>query len=93
MAFADFIAGRYAEAFACAEGAVRDRPGYIFATLMAAPSAALAGRLTDAHKAVAHLQQLDPALRISNVLDMQFLRRPEDIARLFDGLQKAGLPE
>jgi TolB-like protein/Tfp pilus assembly protein PilF len=93
MAFAQFIAGRYAEAFACAEEAMRERPGYIFAILIAAPSAALAGRLADAHKAVARLRQLQPTLRISNVFDLQYLGRPEDIARWADGLRKAGLPE
>jgi hypothetical protein len=39
------------------------------------------------------VQQIDPALRISN-LGQQFpLRRPEDIERLADGLRKAGLAE
>ena len=42
---------------------------------------------------MARLRQLDPALRISNLKDLIPLRRPEDLARLAEGLRKAGLPE
>ena len=54
---------------------------------------ALAGRQEAAKRALEHLRQLDPALRISNLKDRYPLRRPEDLARYADGLRKAGLPE
>ena len=42
---------------------------------------------------MARLRQLDPALRVSNLNRLISFRRPEDFARLADGLRKAGLPE
>ena len=39
------------------------------------------------------LRRLDPALRISNLPESFPIRRPEDLARLADGLRRAGLPE
>jgi adenylate cyclase len=39
------------------------------------------------------LRQLNPALRISNLKDMQPFRRPEHLTRLAEGLRIAGLPE
>jgi len=42
---------------------------------------------------MARLRQIDPELRVSNLKDMTPLRRPEDRARLEEGLRKAGLPE
>jgi hypothetical protein len=32
-------------------------------------------------------------MRVAGVKDLLALRRPEDLARLEDGLRKAGLPE
>jgi adenylate cyclase len=60
-----------------------------------APSAtALTGRPEKAQKILARLQQLDPALRVSNLRDtMGPYRRPEDLARYEEGLRRAGLPE
>jgi hypothetical protein len=57
-----------------------------------AASNALAGRLEEARRAMGQLRQIDPALHISNVRDLYPLRRPEDRAKLIDGLRKAGLP-
>ena len=47
-----------------------------------------------ARKAMARLRQLDPALRVSNLLDMLGpYRRTEDLSRYDEGLRQAGLPE
>jgi hypothetical protein len=62
------------------------------AARVAAASHALAGRLDQAHKAVTRLRQLDPTFRVSDLRQIP-LRRPEDIARIEEGLRKAGLPE
>jgi TolB-like protein/class 3 adenylate cyclase len=92
-AAAHFFAGRYAEALSWAETAVREQPNHISATCVAAASGALAGRLAEAEKAMARMRQLEPALRISNCTDLIPVRRPEDIAKLVEGLRRAGLPD
>jgi hypothetical protein len=58
-----------------------------------AASHALAGRADKARQAMQRLQQLDPALRISNVTDWLPIRRPEDLAMFVEGLRRGGLPE
>jgi len=88
-----FFAGRYAEASSWAEAAASEQPNHIIAACIVAASGALAGRLPEARKAVARLCQLDPNLRPSNLKDLIPLRRSEDLARLADGLRKAGIPE
>lgn len=42
---------------------------------------------------MARFRRLDPDWRITNVEDWLPLRRPEDLARLEDGLRKARLPK
>ncbi len=54
---------------------------------------AMVGRLEQAQRTVARLRELDPALRISNLRHLIPFRRPEDFAKLAEGLRKAGLPE
>ena len=93
IAIAHFLADRYGEATYWAEKAIREQPNYPLALRVAAVSSALAGRPLDAQKAMTHLRQLDPALRVSNFKDQVPLRRPEDLAKFAEGLRKAGLPE
>jgi TolB-like protein len=92
-AFAHFLAGRYDEASSWADMALWEQTNYLTTILIAAASSALAGRLTDAQKSIARLRDLDPALRLANIKDWAPFRRPEDLARFKNGLQKAGLPE
>ena len=93
MAFAHFLAGRYEEAITWAEAALRQRPTYLASIRELAAANALAGRLSEAQKAMARLRQLDPTRRVSTVKDWVPLRRPDDLERLQEGLRKAGLPE
>jgi tetratricopeptide (TPR) repeat protein len=94
IACAHFIAGRYDEALASAEMAIRERPNYIFQNGVAAASAALAGRLERARKAMVRLLQIDPELRISNIKEWgQVFLRTDDSDRWVEGLRKAGLPK
>ena len=93
IAYAHFFAGRYDEASAWAEKAVRARPTWLTAVRGAAASYALAGRLDEARRFMAHMRDLDPALRGSNLKDLLPLRRPEDFARWAESLRKAGLPD
>jgi hypothetical protein len=69
------------------------RPDFLLTLVPAAANNALAGRLNAAQRAIETLRSLNPSLRISNIDDLIPLRRPEDAARLAEGLRKAGLPE
>jgi len=93
-ALAHFFAGRYDEAASWLERALRDQRSHLGALCLAMAISALTGRLVEAQKFMARLHRVDPAFRISNVADVVLpLRRPEDFARLVEGLRKAGLPE
>jgi TolB-like protein/class 3 adenylate cyclase len=93
-AHAHFFLGRYDEAASWAAMALQDSPGYQPGLRIAAASNAMAGRPEQAHKAMARLRQLNPALRISNLKDvLPPIRRAEDLSRLEEGLRRAGLPE
>jgi len=90
---AHFFAGRYAEALSCAKTSLREHPGYLPSTAVAAAAAAVVGNGAVAGEAMASLRQTDPELCISNLSDMWPLRRREDIDRWADAMRKAGLPE
>ncbi len=92
-AHAHFFANRYHEASVWAEMVLREQ-GYLHAALrIATASAALAGRAEEAKRLSTRLQQLDPALRVSNLRDVLGPYKPEAIAKYEEGLRKAGLPE
>jgi adenylate cyclase len=93
-AYAHFLLGRYDEAASWAAMALQDNPDHQTGLRIAAASNAMAGRPEQAHKAMARLRQLNPALRISNLKDvLPPIRRAEDLSRLEEGLRQAGLPE
>jgi hypothetical protein len=52
----------------------------------------MAGRLSEAGRAIQRLQQIAPALCISNLKDHFVFSRSEDMQRLAAGLEKAELP-
>jgi TolB-like protein len=93
MAQAHFLAGRYVEALSWAEAAVRGHPNYLFANSSVAVSAALAGRLDVAEKAISRLRQHHFQLRIPDLMEIFPLRRPEHRAKWAEGLRIAGIPE
>jgi len=78
---AHFVAGRYDEALSWAEKAIRVKGDYILAHGTVAACAALAGRISEAEKVVKRLRQLQPQLRIADLMELFPLRRPEDRAR------------
>ena len=92
-AFGHFFAGRYDEASAWAAKALREQPHYLTALRVAAASNALAARMEEAQTAIAHLRELDPTLRVSNISDRIPFRQSADLVRYTEGLRKAGLPE
>ena len=66
-ALAHLFAGRFDTASSWAEKAFRDLPSFLIPASIIAASHALAGRTDEARRAMHHLRQLDPALRISNL--------------------------
>ncbi|WMT78833.1 adenylate/guanylate cyclase domain-containing protein [Bradyrhizobium sp. Ash2021] len=92
-AHAHFFLGRYDEAASWAAMALQDNPDFQPGLRMAAASNAMAGRLEQAHKAVARLRQLNPALRVSNLKDVLGPYGHANLSRYEEGLRQAGLPE
>jgi TolB-like protein/class 3 adenylate cyclase/tetratricopeptide (TPR) repeat protein len=93
-AHAHFFLGHYDEAVSWAAMALQDSPDFQPGLRIAAASNAMAGRLEQAHKAVARLRQLNPALRVSTFKDVVGpYRRAKDLSRMGEGLRRAGLPE
>jgi TolB-like protein len=88
-----FFLGRYDEAASWAAMALQDRPDHQPGLRIAAASNAMAGRPEQAHKAMARLRQLNPALRVSTLKDLVGPWRAEDLSRYEEGLRRAGLPE
>jgi hypothetical protein len=91
IAYGHLYAGRFNEAVSWAELAVRESHPTAWRALAA--SCALSGRHEQAQRAMAHLREHDPALRLSDLKDAIPLRRPQDLGVLVDGLRQAGLPE
>lgn len=93
MAMAHLLEGRFDIASSWAEKAFRHLPSFLMVVGVVAASHALAGRQDEAQRAMNHLRQLDPTLRLCNLADWLPLRRPKDLATFADGLRKAGLPD
>ena len=93
LAAAHLFAGRFDAASSWAEKAFRELPSFLMVVSVIAASHALAGRPDEAQRAMKHLRELDPTLRVSNLADWLPIRRPEDLATFADGLRKAGLPD
>jgi TolB-like protein/class 3 adenylate cyclase len=87
-----FYAGRYDEAAVWSAKSIGENPNFSQAWRIAAASNAFLGRQEQAQKAVARLQQLEPALRVATITSA-LPRHPSALARLKEGLRKAGLPE
>jgi adenylate cyclase len=90
---AHFCAGRVEEAVLWLLKATRDLPNWPAGVALAAASYALVGRQEEAHHAAAHLRELVPNVRIADITSISPFRRPEDTARLTEGMRKAGLPD
>jgi TolB-like protein len=93
MAMAHMFAGRLDAAASWAEKASKDLPSFLLVAAIVAASHALTGETEEARRAMGHLRQLDPALRISNLREWLPIQRAQDLAIFADGLRKAGLPE
>jgi TolB-like protein/DNA-binding SARP family transcriptional activator len=92
-AAAHFFAGRDDEAIAWAKAALRTQPDYRIGACILAASHASRGEMGEARAAMAYLRRIDPAFRISNLPKSFPMHRPGHLAKLIDGLRRAGLPE
>jgi TolB-like protein len=88
-----FIVGRYPEASAWAQKALREQPKFLATIRLLAASKALSGHIEQARDAIEHARKLDPNLHISNLKDRIGPFRPDDFLRYETGLRLAGLPE
>lgn len=93
MAVAHLFAGRFDVASAWAEKAFTNLPSFLMVGCIIAASHALADRMEPAKRAMDHLQQLHPTLRISTIKDWLPIHRAQDFSTFAMGLRKAGLPE
>ncbi len=93
LAHAHFFAGRYDEALAWARKAIQGRPDWRAGLRIIAAAAALSGRLDEARQVMASSRELDPRASLSRIRKVRLFRRPEDLAKLEEGLRLAGLPE
>ena len=94
MAHAHFFLGEDDKAASWAGLALQDNPDFQSGLRISAASNAMAGQLEQAHKSLARLRQLHPALRVSKLKGVLGpYRRAEDLARYEEGLRRAGLPE
>src|SRR5262245_585937 len=93
MAAAHLFAGRFDTASSWAEKSFRHLPSFLMVVSIIAASHALAARPDEAQRAMKHLRQLDPTLRVSKLADWLPFHRPEHLSLFADGLRKAGLPD
>ena len=93
VAYAHFIAGRDDQALSTVERCLVDMPNFRPALLIVAASSAFIGATERAKQTIARIRELDPTKSISQLMLRTPFRQPERIARLFEGLRRAGLPE
>jgi predicted Zn-dependent protease len=91
-AAAYFSIGDYDEAAAWSAKSVGENPNFSSAWRIVAASNAYLDRQEQAHKAIQRLRQIEPAARISTI-KYPIPLRPSELAKMEEGLRKAGLPE
>jgi hypothetical protein len=90
---AHFLAGRYEKSSSLAQAALQQHPNSLPLLRIAAASYTLAEKTTEAKNVVTRICQLDTASQLSRAVHFAPFRRPEDVSRYRDALQKAGLPD
>ncbi len=84
MAVAHLFAGQFDIASSWAAKAYRGLPSFLMVVAIIAASHALAGRSDEAQRAMRHLRELDPSLRMAELKDWLPIRRAEDLATFAD---------
>jgi tetratricopeptide (TPR) repeat protein len=90
LAIAHYLAGRHTEAIAFGRKAVQQRAGFSGGHRIFAASLAQAGQIDEARRAVEQLKKLQPDISIAWI-EANIPYKPAAMAKLVDGLRKAGL--
>jgi TolB-like protein/class 3 adenylate cyclase/Tfp pilus assembly protein PilF len=95
MAISHFLCDRYDDACSWAVTSLQSRPNHLTALLVLMAAQAMAGRLDAARRATAMYLHLNPAARLSNMMDQlgSLFQQDEIVAKFERGLRLAGLPE
>jgi adenylate cyclase len=96
FAWVHFLAGRYEEASASCDRTLHEAPTYYPPPLyIKIACCGLLGRLEDGRKWVDRLLAVNPDASISNSQNWHrlFIKKPEGLQALLDGLRRAGMPE
>jgi adenylate cyclase len=91
-AIAHFCAGHIGEAVTWVRKGTRDLPNWPVGLATAAAIYALGGQVEEARDAVARLRQVNPTAHLADIMSLFPLRRSADMARVTEGLIKAGMP-
>ena len=90
---AHLLAGHHQKSSLLAQAALQQHPSSLRLLRVAAASYALAEKITEAKNVVTRICELDPTSPLSRAVHFAPFRRPEDVSRYRDALQKAGLPD
>lgn len=93
MGYAHLFAGRYAQASASARTVLTRFQKVEMAYRILIASAALDGRDDEARRTAAELLARWPGFRVSRWPAQDAFRRPDQVARMMEGLRKAGVPD
>jgi adenylate cyclase len=93
IALGHFFAGRHDEAITWAEKASQGLPFWLLALCTLTAISEQLGRMERARETMTRIREVDPQVRLSNLADRFDMFRPDDLGKLANGLQKAGLPE
>ena len=89
LAFAYFLAGRYADALSVAEAVLRRSPDLLFLQAVRAAAAAQLGNMDEARRAAGEVRRLDPFFKVDQFGNR--LVNPDHRALAQEALRKAGL--
>lgn len=90
LAIAHYVDGRYADAIALTRKSVQQRAGFTGGNRIYVASLAQAGQIEQSRAALVQLKQLQPDISIAWI-EEHIPYRPRAMAKLIEGLRKAGL--
>ena len=93
LGLAEYLAGRYEAALATLRERVRLAPGTDLGRAFLAAALGQLGRFDAARQVWADLMAINPKYSLADHLDRSPFRRAQDVARITEGLAKAGLPD
>ncbi|HUP79063.1 MAG TPA: hypothetical protein VM260_10960, partial [Pirellula sp.] len=93
IAFAHFVARRYAQAIEFADMNASAPQNEFNALAIVAASCAFTGQMERAHQTMTKIRSMEPLLRCSNLRHRFPMTRDDDAQHFVNGLRLAGLPE